>query len=174
MPKAGEGSSDLPSDQEMAVTLHNYNHSSQKSIVQSPVGRRYIEALAGQMRDDERGFILFTLEPSEESREILEGKKPTDSETRGLYQLKLNVGVEMLVDPSFEDIRFLVSTSYVEAGLGEFIPEERKVLEQQAAQYEWDAIAESWLGCERENIMALCLGPMIQLGFTTFCFEKEA
>jgi len=146
------------------LRLHNYNHGAQKSVAQSRVGKDHVISLGTKLADNERGFVIFLIAPNDDQRKAFESAPPESFEGQEHH---LNVGIQTLVDPTFAEIQSCVKTAMVDATH----PDDAGVMEDDAC--DWEALAESWLECENDDIMALAIGPFLSLGFSVFCFGRQ-
>lgn len=152
------------------LKFHRYNHEAQKAVARSEMCYETLHELGTKIGDNERGCLIFVIGPDPEDHGQLENNEMPNAEE------KLNVGVESLVNPTFVDIKTCVSSM-----LSECIHplDEKAIREDQSVPFvsgdcDWEAVAETWLACDTSDIMALCVGPFVNLGFSVYCFQRAA
>lgn len=148
------------------VRFHNYNHGAQKSVSQSEMGRSHVAELGIQLGPNQRGFLLFVIGPDEETHSNWV-KKDFANVTNDISNLK--VGVEKMVNPTFVEIQSHVKEAIMDACDDD---DRERMAKMTSEDYDWGSLAESWLECDNDDIMVLCLGPFLDLGFSVFCYQR--
>lgn len=151
----------MSDDEPDSVQFHSYNHGAQKSVSQSEVGRSHVAELGTRLGPNERGFLIFVIGPDEETARKWEEEESTEAPNEAT---NLSVGVQMMVDPTWADIQNSVTDAISDAAGQGLVDSD---------DYNWAALAEAWLECDQDDIMALCLGPYLNLGFSVFCYERN-
>lgn len=150
-----------------SVQCHSYNHGAQKSVLQSDAGRSHVADLGTQLGPNERGFLIFLIGPNDKTRDKWE-KEELGEPTSEIADLL--VGVQKMVNPTFVEMQSCVKDAIMDACHEDDREEMEKATED---HYDWGALAASWLECSNDDIMALCLGPFLDVGFSVFCYERS-
>jgi len=145
--------------------FHSFNHATQKGVMGSEDTTEIISEIGTKLGDGERGFVLFVIGPSEEEKELFtKAEEPPQSE------IGFDVGVKVKINPTFEELKEVVVATLFQC----LSKEDLELMgEELNCAYDFKGLAESWLECDDQDIMAVAVGPYLNLGFSVNCYQRR-